>query len=111
MKKIDMISREKIVEDIVSKLKAEYQPEKIILFGSYASGKAGWDSDIDLLIVKNSNRRRDERDIEVRRLLEGIKFPLDIFVYTSREVKRFYKLEGSFIKKIFDKGKVLYEKQ
>ncbi len=111
MKKIDMISREKIVEDIVSKLKAEYQPEKIILFGSYASGKAGWDSDIDLLIVKNSNRRRDERDIEVRRLLEGIKFPLDIFVYTSQEVKKFYKLEGSFIKKIFDKGKVLYEKQ
>lgn len=97
-----------IILHIVDKIKQGCHPEKIILFGSYSQGSPNGDSDIDLLVVKDSNCRRDERDREIRKLLEDIKFPLDIFVYTPEEVKRFCNLKGSFIKEVFSKGEVLY---
>ncbi|MBI5417073.1 nucleotidyltransferase domain-containing protein, partial [Candidatus Poribacteria bacterium] len=78
------IKMKEIIFNIVEKIKIGYKPDKIILFGSYAKGQTDSDSDIDLLIVKNSKIRRDERDKEIRKLLEEIKFPLDIFVYTPR---------------------------
>ncbi len=101
----------KIIREITEKIKKGYHPEKIILFGSYAQGGARQDSDIDLLVIKESIWRRDERDREIRRLLEGVRFPLDIFVYTPEEVKRLYPLKGSFINRIFNSGEVLYERQ
>ncbi|MFH1245688.1 MAG: nucleotidyltransferase domain-containing protein, partial [Candidatus Omnitrophota bacterium] len=58
-----------IILEIVEKISSGYNPEKIILFGSYAKGNSGRNSDIDLLVVKNSSRRRDERDKEIRKLL------------------------------------------
>ncbi|MFH0772611.1 MAG: nucleotidyltransferase domain-containing protein [Candidatus Omnitrophota bacterium] len=100
-----------IIFTIVEKTKKDYNPEKIILFGSYAQGNSTADSDIDLLVIKDSNYRRDERDKEIRELLKDIKFPLDIFVYTPKEAKKFYNLKGSFINEVFNKGKVIYERQ
>ena len=98
----------KIIWEIIEKIKQGYHPEKIVLFGSYARGAAHQDSDVDLLVVKNSALRRDERDREIRELLREIKIPLDIFVYTPREVERFYPLKGSFINKVFNSGEVVY---
>lgn len=100
-----------IISMIVEKAKKDYKPEKIILFGSYARGNPTIDSDIDLLVVKDSSCRRDERDREIRKSLKDIKFPLDIFVYTPEEVEKFYNLKGSFINEIFSKGRVIYEQQ
>ncbi|OQZ00859.1 MAG: hypothetical protein B6D35_05095 [Candidatus Brocadia sp. UTAMX2] len=62
-----------IIPKIVKKIKEEYQPEKIVLFGSYAYGKPSKDSDIDLLIIKESNKRRIDRFCEVRKILRDIK--------------------------------------
>lgn len=100
-----------VIFDIVEKIKDNCMPEKIILFGSYAKGNPNPDSDIDLLIIKSSNYRRDERDIEIRNLLREVKFPMDIFVYTPEEVNKFSNLKGSFISNIFKDGDVLYERQ
>jgi len=85
--------------------------EKLVLFGSTASETSGKDSDIDLLVIKESPLRRDERDIEVRKLLKDIIYPMDIFVYTPDEVKTLKAKEGSFINKILNTGKVLYERR
>lgn len=100
-----------IISDIVKKIRQDYDPEKIILFGSYAKGTPRYDSDIDLLVVKDSNLRRDERDKEIRKSLKEIKFPLDIFVYTPQEVAEYSHLKGSFISAIFKEGRVLYERK
>lgn len=105
-----MVTREIILE-IAERIRKGYKPEMIVLFGSYAQGRIGPDSDIDLLVIKDSNLRRDERDREIRPLLRDIKLPLDIFVYTPEEVNKFRQLEGSFLNEIFKKGEVIYEKQ
>lgn len=104
------IKIKEIILRITEKIKEGYKPEKIILFGSYAKGRPERDSDIDLLVIKDTNYRRDERDREVRELLRDVKFPLDIFVYTPGEVEKFYNLKGSFIDGIFRNGVVLYER-
>ncbi len=95
-----------------------YQPEKVILFGSYAWGKPGKDSDIDLFIVKNTSKPRHRRTDDVYNLIykkayfTGEKFPgpVDVVVYTPREIRERLKLGDFFIKEIFEKGKVLMER-
>ena len=101
----------RVISKITEKISKDYDPEKIVLFGSYAKGTSRYDSDIDLLVVKDSRLRRDERDQEIRRSLQEIKFPLDIFVYTPQEVDEYSRLKGSFIAKIFREGRVLYERK
>jgi predicted nucleotidyltransferase len=103
-------SRIEIINRMVEKIKREYQPEKIILFGSYAWGKPSKHSDIDLFIIKDTTARRIDRAVEVRRILddENAEFPLDVLVYTPSEIKRRLEIEDDFIKDIIDKGKILY---
>lgn len=100
----------RIILTIVERIKKGYKPEKIVLFGSYARGVSHQDSDIDLLVIKDSTRRRDERDKEIRKLLKDVRIPLDIFVYTPKEAEKFHTLKGSFINKIFNTGEVLYDR-
>ena len=70
---------------IVSIIKREYKPDKIILFGSLANGKVHEWSDIDLLIVKNTEKRPVDRCIEICKLIHP-KVGIDLFIciYTSR---------------------------
>ena len=58
-----------VVNRIVEKIKMQYQPEKIILFGSYAWGNPTKDSDIDLLIVKKTNQKHRQRMLTVRKIV------------------------------------------
>lgn len=102
----------KQLQDITDKIVEEFKPEKIILFGSYAWGKPGRDSDIDLFVVKESKKQSLDRERELRQLLFGNNFPpMDILVYTPKELKNRLDLEDFFIKDILNKGKMLYAKQ
>ena len=58
-----------ILSEAVEKLKKEYKPQRIILFGSYAYGNPTENSDIDLLILKNTNKRRVDRFVQVKRII------------------------------------------
>lgn len=66
-----------------------YRPEKIILFGSAARGNYHADSDIDLLIIKQSDKKKAYRIKEVFESLRSVarKYPLDPIVYTPDEIK------------------------
>jgi len=102
----------KIIQKISEKIQREYQPEKIILFGSYAWGKPDMHSDIDIFIIKKTKARHIDRSIEIRRILEeenGI-FPMEILVYTPKEVSHRVKLGDPFIKEVITRGKVLQGK-
>jgi predicted nucleotidyltransferase len=105
-----MKNNKALIEKITQRIVSGAQPDKILLFGSFASDSSNNDSDIDLLVIKDSKLRRDERDGEIRKFLKDIIFPMDIFVYTPKEVERFKNLSGSFLKKIFDTGRVVYER-
>ncbi len=99
---------EKELKRIVPLLVEEYQPERIILFGSLVSGKMDEWSDIDLLIVvKESNRRPLDRALEAYSLLGDYKEPIDLFVYTSAEIALLLEEGSSFVAEILARGKVL----
>ena len=105
-----MISNEQINE--ISRKIAEFiKPDKIILFGSYAQGAPDEDSDIDLLIIKDSEKSRPERGIEVRKLLFGSMIPMDILVYTNKEIKESSNKKYSFVYQALTFGKTLYERK
>lgn len=103
-----MISQEQI-DDILKRVIQGIQPKKVILFGSYANGTANKDSDLDLLIVKNTTVPRYKRALQVRRHLRGLKIPIDLLVYTEDEIAKWGDVKSSFICQVMQEGKVLYK--
>jgi uncharacterized protein len=101
---------QKIIAEVVEKIKTEYQPEKIILFGSYAYGKPNRDSDIDLFIVKDTEKKRIYRFAEVKKLVYDSKrrIPISPLVYTVSELDHRIAMGDQFIEEILTKGELLY---
>src|SRR3990170_7579049 len=106
--------RKKLLEEelsrIVRLLKRDYEPEKIILFGSLAEGDMHEWSDIDLLIIKKTIKRPLDRILEAARLIKPT-IGIDLFVYTPEEFDVLVREKFSFLTDIARKGKVLYEKR
>lgn len=99
------------IRQVANRLVQELQPEKIILFGSYAYGKPGADSDVDMLVVMETKERIARRETLVLRALEGVKrFPMDILVRTPRELAFRIAIGDSFINEVLARGKILYER-
>ncbi len=98
----------KELSDIRRRLIKEYDPEKIILFGSRAQGKDSEGSDIDLVIVKETDKRPLDRRIEVETLLADRAVPMDLIVYTPDEIRRLYSIGSPFVEEIVEKGRLLY---
>lgn len=100
----------KIINEIAEKIKQQYQPEKIILYGSFAYGKPHKDSDIDLLIIKKTDKRPIDRRIEVRRMISHLRgqIPFSSIVVTPYELRERLKIGDQFFEEIILKGKVLY---
>jgi len=102
-----------ILEEVVERIK-KIDPQKIILFGSYAYGKPTKESDVDLFIVKDLEGR-SKRDWEVEAKLQLLDLIMkthkafDIFVDSADSVKQKVK-EDSFYREIFTKGKIIYAK-
>ena len=99
---------EKKLPGIVKKIAEQFKPGKIILFGSYAWGSPGPDSDVDLFIVKNTDKKRIERGQEIERILWGSGIPIDALVYTPEEVEEKNRSGDIFFQHILKNGKVLY---
>lgn len=103
---------EREIERIVTQLRRTYDPEKIILFGSCARGDFGEDSDIDLLIVKETSLRPLDR---MREVYKAVYSPhhylaLDPLVFTPAEFSRKLEARDYLICEIVREGKVLYER-
>ncbi|MBI5235520.1 MAG: HEPN domain-containing protein [Deltaproteobacteria bacterium] len=96
------------IEEIRERLVRLYDPDRIILFGSHAKGVAGEESDIDLLIVKQTTDRPIDRRARVEKILADRELPLDIVVYTPEEILRLYSIGSPFIEEVVQTGRVLY---
>jgi uncharacterized protein len=105
----DMIETSKINE-IVGRIAQKFNPDKIILFGSYASENSNADSDLDLIVIKDTDQPKHLRGIEIRRLLIGSMVPMDILVYTQKEFDEEKSERYSFINYAIKNSKILYER-
>jgi len=98
---------EEILQEIVRRIVAAVQPEKIILFGSVAREEMGPDSDLDFLVIKSCKNRR-ETVRKIRRRLIGIGIPKDIIVATPEDIERYKDTIGLIFRPALNEGKVLY---
>lgn len=90
-------------------LEKHVAPEKVILFGSLAGDRVKEWSDIDLVIVTNTQARFLDRSKEMLRLLQP-RVGLDVLVYTPDEFEQLCRERPFFQQEILAKGKVLYER-
>ena len=96
------------VKDITERLIEYYEPDRIILYGSYGTRKERKNSDIDLLIIKKTEKYLIERRIEAERILSDRLMPIDITIYTPEEVRYLFSVGSPFIEEVMEKGRLLY---
>ncbi len=101
---------QKEINKIVNQLRQNYKPDLILLFGSHARDSSHLDSDIDLLLVKNTRRRPIWRRVDALKIIES-EYPVDVVIYTPKEFAMLKKRGSGFIRDVLSHGKVLYEKQ
>lgn len=100
---------EKKITEIAQRIAQKFEPEKIILFGSWAWGTPHQDSDIDLFIIKKTDDTR-----QLTRDINGFLFPrlypIDIIVYRPEQAEKRKEDGDFFVRDILTKGKILYAK-
>ena len=97
------------IRAVAKRIAEKFQPEKIILFGSYAYGQPRPESDVDLLVVMDTPLRSRQQRLEISRALSPRPFPLDIIIRTPEQVEERLALGDLFLQEITTRGKVLYE--
>ena len=98
-----------LLETVVERLKAEFQPEQIFLFGSHAWGTPHEDSDVDLMvIVRESGERGIRRMQRAHHCLGDLDLSKDVFVQTRAEFDRYRHLRASIQHQILQDGRKLY---
>jgi predicted nucleotidyltransferase len=115
----DVFDTEKITSVViraaVDRIVRALEPEKIFMFGSQARGEATDVSDLDLLVVMESDESKLERGIKIRKLISPRAFGLDVLVYTPEEFEKAASHEdywfNPLIKDIIKEGKKLYDRQ
>jgi predicted nucleotidyltransferase len=96
------------IEDLTSEIVREFNPERIILFGSYAYGRAGDDSDVDLLVVLPFEGKPVRKAIEIRNKINA-GMPLDLIVRTPEQLAQRLAQNDWFMREIVERGRTLYE--
>ena len=97
------------INELSSRIVNEYQPEKIILFGSYAHGAPSDDSDVDLLVILTFEEKSYRKSLEILNKIDP-HFSVDLIARRPDDVARRYTEGDPLIREAIDKGKVLYER-
>jgi predicted nucleotidyltransferase len=103
-----MINMTKI-RAVGQKIAREFSPERVILFGSYAEGRASEDSDVDILVVLNFRGTNFRKSLEILNRVD-VRFPIDLLARRPADVRRRYAQRDPLIREALDRGKVLYER-
>ncbi|MFZ5452808.1 MAG: nucleotidyltransferase domain-containing protein [Thermodesulfobacteriota bacterium] len=98
-----------LVEEIISRILAVTPAERIILFGSAASGEMTRDSDIDLLVLKSAPGNPRQESVRVRQALIGLDHPFDIIVMATERFEESKEVIGGLAYPANKYGKVIYE--
>jgi predicted nucleotidyltransferase len=96
------------IQALADKIALEFNPNKIILYGSYAYGEPGPDSDVDLLVVLSFQGKTWRIASEIRKYIRPL-FPLDILVRSPEQLTSLLDQADFFMNEILQKGRILYE--
>ena len=96
------------IRDLCEQIAREFNPEKIILFGSHAHGRPRWDSDVDLLVIMPFTGRPAEQASKIRSRIQT-PVALDLLVRTPHQISDRLALGDFFISEIMERGKTIYE--
>ncbi len=97
------------IRAVVKQVAEKFQPEKVILFGSYAYGTPKAESDVDLLVVMNTPLKQIDQAVRICQEIE-YHFGLDLIVRTPETLERRLMLGDPFLAEVVHRGKVLYER-
>ncbi|MCD4706160.1 MAG: nucleotidyltransferase domain-containing protein [Candidatus Sabulitectum sp.] len=117
MKSQEIAEISSYLEEILEVIK-RHNPLSIVLFGSASTGNSTEGSDIDLLVVLDIDKipetyeEKKKLKLGLRKSLRSInsKIPIDLLVFTSKEIEIMRNQENSFAEEIMNTGRVLYEK-
>ncbi len=104
------VMSEQTIQQIVGVITTHLSPRRIILFGSYARGEAGPDSDLDLLVELDPPLPARGRSSQIKRLFDPYPGPMDIVVYSPQELAYWKQAPASLAATILREGRVLYER-
>jgi predicted nucleotidyltransferase len=100
---------EALLDEVVRRVLTVARPERIILFGSAATGQMTEDSDLDLLVVEPEPADTRDRSVRIRRALGDGRYPVDIIVMSSARFEETKNLIGGIAYPARKYGRVLYE--
>ena len=98
------------IHEMVRRIVDNFKPEKVVLFGSYARGTAGPDSDVDLLVIMPIIGRKRDLRIKIRMHLHGLGIAKDIIVATPEEFESYHDIPGTVVRAARLEGKTLYDR-
>jgi predicted nucleotidyltransferase len=101
-----MVAKISDIKNYAVKIKQRFNAKEIILFGSYAYGKATKDSDIDLLVIMETKLRPIEQAVLIRKELPSV-FPLDLVVRKPKDLRERVKQGDFFLQFVIKKGRKL----
>ena len=104
----DVVSAQ--IQQMVERIVAQFQPEKIILFGSHARGDTGPDSDVDLLIVMPVEGSKRAKRVEIGVALHDIPVAKDILITTPEEFEWRKETVGTIERPAMREGQILYDR-
>ncbi len=104
-----MVSKDTL-DEITKIIVENYQPDKVILFGSYATGKATENSDLDLLIISDREKElpQRKRGVQLLYLLRKHHISKDILIYTQAEVDKWKNVKNAFVAEALSTGLVIH---
>ena len=97
-----------VVDGIIGKIVDECNPKAIVPFGSVSKGTSTEDSDIDLMVILNTDLSYCERTLAVRKSIGVTTIPIDILAFTPEEVEKERNNRFSIIHEVLRTGKVVY---
>jgi uncharacterized protein len=100
---------EALLAETVQRIVDIFQPRRVVLFGSYACGEPTPDSDVDLLVVMESDEPMAQRIMRVAEVAQVRFLPMDLLVYTPGEIEERLAGGDGFLGEIVSKGRVLYQ--
>jgi predicted nucleotidyltransferase len=98
------------IDNLVRRIVARIQPQKVIIFGSYAKGTATIKSDLDIFVIKEMDLPMANRADDLNPMLSHLLIPVDVHIYTPQEVEEYGKEQFSFINSVLKSGKTVFEK-
>jgi uncharacterized protein len=97
------------IDGVIATIATTFRPSKVLLFGSYANGQPTPDSDLDLLVVMDTDRPHNQRSTPIRLLFQPMPCAMDVLVVTPEEVAYWNGTVNHIITAAFETGKVVYD--